>query len=180
MKNWGGDIEAINREISNLEAKIATLESKIPTNAATQDYVDTKVANYLPLEGGNMRGHIHMGNRRIEGLLTPTDSTEAAHKQYVDDNKGDKILIYTMAVSFFVESHSGDSTFQSFPGSFEIPLNKYLGCYFSTEESQMVMLAGRPAQLNNMSNIVAMDITCYNMEYHSVSVYGKCYIVYKQ
>lgn len=41
----------------------------------------------LPKAGGTMTGEIAMSNKKITGLATPTESTDAANKQYVDDAK---------------------------------------------------------------------------------------------
>jgi hypothetical protein len=41
--------------------------------------------NVLPLAGGTMTGAIAMGTNKITGLGTPTDSTDAATKGYVDN-----------------------------------------------------------------------------------------------
>lgn len=56
------------------------------TDAATKGYVDTAVADYLPLAGGTMTGAIAMGTAKITGLGDPTSAQDAATKTYVDTN----------------------------------------------------------------------------------------------
>ena len=43
----------------------------------TDDDLDVKVSRYLPLTGGEMRG-------KISGIITPTENSDAANKEYVD------------------------------------------------------------------------------------------------
>ena len=63
--------------------------------AATKTYVDSSissvvsstagsVATRLPLSGGTMTGPLDMGTKSISNLPTPTTSSEATSKQYVD------------------------------------------------------------------------------------------------
>ena len=63
--------------------------------AATKKYVDSSissvvsstagsVATRLPLSGGTMTGPLDMGTKSISNLPTPTTSSEATSKQYVD------------------------------------------------------------------------------------------------
>ena len=63
--------------------------------AATKSYVDSSIssvvsstagsiATRLPLSGGTMTGPLDMGTKSISNLPTPTTSSEATSKQYVD------------------------------------------------------------------------------------------------
>ena len=63
--------------------------------AATKTYVDSSIssvvsstagsiATRLPLSGGTMTGPLDMGTKSISNLPTPTTSSEATSKQYVD------------------------------------------------------------------------------------------------
>ena len=65
------------------------------TDATNKTYVDDAVqtlssqinnslANYLLLSGGTMTGAINMGNFKITSVATPTDTSDATNKQYVD------------------------------------------------------------------------------------------------
>jgi len=54
--------------------KIITMKNSIAKN------------NALPLAGGTMIGDINMNSNKIINLPTPVVNTDAATKQYVDDN----------------------------------------------------------------------------------------------
>ena len=70
--------------------------------AATKTYVDSSIssvvsstagsiATRLPLSGGTMTGPLDMGTKSISNLPTPTTSSEATSKQYVDGQLNLKI-----------------------------------------------------------------------------------------
>jgi hypothetical protein len=62
---------------ADINASAAIAQSKI-------DGLTTDLAAKLALAGGSMTGAIAMGTNKITGLGTPTDSTDAATKSYVD------------------------------------------------------------------------------------------------
>ena len=74
--------------------KIITLATPtLSTDASTKGYVDTALtsyalttdlSDYLKLVGGSMTGAINMGSNKITGLGTPTLTTDATTKSYVD------------------------------------------------------------------------------------------------
>jgi len=53
-------------------------------SAASKAYVDAQDALKLSLTGGNLSGALGMGNNKITSLATPTVSSDAASKGYVD------------------------------------------------------------------------------------------------
>ena len=53
--------------------------------------LQVKDSTKLPLSGGTMTGAINMGSKKITSLATPTDSTDAATKGYVDTVAGGQI-----------------------------------------------------------------------------------------
>lgn len=64
----------------------------LPQDAATKSYVDTQVATaisisgeFLRLSGGTMTGAVDMGGFALTNLITPTANSDAATKQYVDN-----------------------------------------------------------------------------------------------
>lgn len=59
--------------------------------------LQVKDSTKLPLSGGTMTGAINMGSKKITSLATPTDSTDAATKGYVDTVAGGQIDPSTFA-----------------------------------------------------------------------------------
>lgn len=55
--------------------------------------------SYLPLSGGTMTGSINLGTNRIINLATPTSSSDAVNKSYVDTQLNSKQNIITGAAS---------------------------------------------------------------------------------
>jgi hypothetical protein len=55
-----------------------------PQDAATMNYVDTELADFLPLAGGTMAGAIAMGDNLITGVTDPSAAQDAATMNYVD------------------------------------------------------------------------------------------------
>lgn len=169
MRNWGGGIEAINREISDLEAKISALESKIPTNVATQDYVNTKVANYLPLSGGTLMGEINANNHRIYGLPTPVSDTDAVNKKYVDDKIGITTQTYRLSQRTITANHSFNGTL-----NVNIPLNKFIGVYFASNTS---LLYSYSLSVNN-NEVDAIYIIAHNHTSFDITANISCMVQY--
>jgi hypothetical protein len=158
----GGGTEAINEELSNLkgyvDASISNLESKIPTNAATQDYVNTTVANYLPLSGGTLTGDINANNRRIYGLPTPISDTDIVNKQYMDS----RLTITTQTRQLPQRTIKANRSFNATVTlSVIVPLNKFIGVY-STSNSGL--LCNYNLSVNNNNEVEAIYITAYNPE----------------
>lgn len=67
------------------DSKVATLEASIKTNASAASAAQTTANNAMPKAGGTFTGNVAMSNKKITGLATPTDDTDAANKKYVDD-----------------------------------------------------------------------------------------------
>ena len=59
--------------------------------------LQVKDSTKLPLSGGTMTGAINMGSQKITSLATPTASTDAATKGYVDSIAGGQIDPSTLA-----------------------------------------------------------------------------------
>lgn len=59
--------------------------------------LQVKDSTKLPLSGGTMKGAINMGSKKITSLATPTESTDAATKGYVDTVSGGQIDPSTFA-----------------------------------------------------------------------------------
>lgn len=60
------------------------LATALGNDANFSTTVTNSIATKLPLAGGTMSGAIAMGNNKITGLATPTVSTDAATKGYID------------------------------------------------------------------------------------------------
>lgn len=59
--------------------------------------LQVKDSTKLPLSGGTMTGAINMGSKKITSLATPTESTDAATKGYVDTVSGGQLDPSTFA-----------------------------------------------------------------------------------
>lgn len=79
-----------------------TMKATDPTTAATKGYVDT---NKLSVAGGTLSGALNMSGQKVTGLGTPTASTDATSKGYVDalvagsPTTYDSFLFYTLVGS---------------------------------------------------------------------------------
>ena len=60
------------------------LATALANDASYSTTITTALATKLPLAGGTMTGAIAMGTNKITGLGTPTATTDAANKSYVD------------------------------------------------------------------------------------------------
>jgi hypothetical protein len=81
----------VSTAVSNLVASAPStldtlneLASALGNDAAFSTTVTNSIAAKLPLAGGTMSGAIAMGTNKITGMGTPTASTDAATKGYVD------------------------------------------------------------------------------------------------
>ena len=61
--------------------------------------------SYLPLSGGTMSGAINLGTNKLTNLATPTSSTDATNKQYVDSQVATKQNTITGAASTIASSN---------------------------------------------------------------------------
>ena len=82
-----GAINMGNKAINNLLYPVAD------GDASNKKYVDDQIATVegsvsaaLPLAGGTMQGNILMDSHKITGLPTPTENSDVATKQYVDEH----------------------------------------------------------------------------------------------
>lgn len=76
-------------EASNANPQMnGAADSGSSTLFARADHVHPSDTSRLPLTGGTMSGDIDMDGHGITGLPTPTNNSDAATKQYVDDSFG--------------------------------------------------------------------------------------------
>ena len=78
---------AVNNLVASAPAALDTLNelaTALGNDAAFSTTVTNSIATKLPLAGGTMSGAIAMGTNKITGVGTPTTSTDAATKGYVD------------------------------------------------------------------------------------------------
>ena len=78
---------AVNNLVASAPAALDTLNelaAALGNDASFSTTVTNSIATKLPLAGGTMSGAIAMGGSKITGLGTPTASTDAATKGYID------------------------------------------------------------------------------------------------
>jgi hypothetical protein len=78
---------AVSNLVASAPAALDTLNelaTALGNDAAFSTTVTNSIATKLPLAGGTMTGAIAMGTNKITGLGTPTTTTDAATKAYVD------------------------------------------------------------------------------------------------
>ena len=75
--------ELINAAPGTLDT-LKELADALGNDVAFSSTVTASIATKLPLAGGTMSGAIAMGTNKITGMGTPTTSTDAATKGYVD------------------------------------------------------------------------------------------------
>lgn len=83
ISNTSGKVAAsavTSTELGYLDGVTSSIQTQL-NNKASSTHTHSQ---YLQLSGGSMTGNITMGSHKITGLATPTVSTDAATKQYVD------------------------------------------------------------------------------------------------
>lgn len=89
--------------------------------------LQVKDSTKLPLSGGTMTGAINMGSKKITSLATPTESTDAATKGYVDTVAGGQIDPSTFAtkddLNGKLDKTGGTTTFFDLTSNQSIILN---------------------------------------------------------
>lgn len=69
----------------NVTSDGGTMAQVIRNLKTQQGETEAKLADYLPLAGGTMKGDIDMGTGIITGVATPIDDSDAVPKSYVDE-----------------------------------------------------------------------------------------------
>ena len=81
------EVEALKKMLEN-DTELSALEKDVAALKTTVAELKTALdglPDCLPVAGGSMQGVIDMGGNTLRDLPTPTEATEAANKQYVDD-----------------------------------------------------------------------------------------------
>lgn len=137
-----------------------TINIEVPTKISdlTDDVVSGK---YLPLTGGTMTGNININNKTITNLKTPTASTEAANKKYVDDQIAANDHIVNR---FTFTATAGQSTF-TVPFDFED--SSALTLYYNgvmmketdnyTVSGKVITLAGFAAEADDYLTVMGIE-----------------------
>jgi len=96
------------------------LAAAIGDDANFSTTITNSIATKLPLAGGTMTGAIAMGNSKITGLATPTASTDAATKGYIDSTFSETAAAAASATAAAASATSAASSFDQFD-------DRYLG-----------------------------------------------------
>ena len=96
------------------------LAAAIGDDANFSTTITNSIATKLPLAGGTMTGAIAMGNSKITGLATPTASTDAATKGYIDSTFSATAAAEASATAAAASAASAASSYDQFD-------DRYLG-----------------------------------------------------
>jgi hypothetical protein len=96
------------------------LAAAIGDDANFSTTITNSIATKLPLAGGTMTGAIAMGNSKITGLATPTASTDAATKGYIDSTFSATAAAQVSATAAAASAASAASSYDQFD-------DRYLG-----------------------------------------------------
>jgi len=96
------------------------LAAAIGDDANFSTTITNSIATKLPLAGGTMTGAIAMGNSKITGLATPTASTDAATKGYIDSTFSATAAAEASATAAAASATSAASSYDQFD-------DRYLG-----------------------------------------------------
>ena len=96
------------------------LAAAIGDDANFSTTITNSIATKLPLAGGTMTGAIAMGNSKITGLATPTASTDAATKGYIDSTFSETAAAAASATAAAASAASAASSYDQFD-------DRYLG-----------------------------------------------------
>jgi|13_taG_2_1085334.scaffolds.fasta_scaffold00529_3 hypothetical protein len=96
------------------------LAAAIGDDANFSTTITNSIATKLPLAGGTMTGAIAMGNSKITGLATPTASTDAATKGYIDSTFSATAAASASATAAAASAASAASLYDQFD-------DRYLG-----------------------------------------------------
>jgi len=96
------------------------LAAAIGDDANFSTTITNSIATKLPLAGGTMTGAIAMGNSKITGLATPTASTDAATKGYIDSTFSETAAAAASATAAAASAASAASLYDQFD-------DRYLG-----------------------------------------------------
>ena len=109
--------ETLPSDITNGDIKVVTTNGTVFFDIGSTR-IQFKDSTKLSLSGGTMSGPINMNSNKITSLATPTASTDAANKSYVDS----KLITYkagtAISISDSTISHSNIGTANTYgPGS---------------------------------------------------------------
>lgn len=96
------------------------LAAAIGDDANFSTTITNSIATKLPLAGGTMTGAIAMGNSKITGLATPTASTDAATKGYIDGTFSETAAAAASATAAAASAASAANSYDQFD-------DRYLG-----------------------------------------------------
>lgn len=84
------DIQTANNNIqtanNNIQQNAQDIESLQTWQSTVNGQISSIQSGYLQKSGGTMTGALNMGNKRITNLSTPSSGTDAANKNYIDNN----------------------------------------------------------------------------------------------
>lgn len=138
----------------------------ISPDAAGNVALDASHVKALPIGGGDMEGPINMNGQTLSGLNAPLEETDAANKQYVDENAGDITIDMEGAGEGEANGINADTLGGQLPG------------YYATKEEMeqrisMKLLWTNPNHTSEFTNkTVSLDLSEYSavlIEFHGIS-----------
>lgn len=181
------DIQTANNNIQSANNNIQQNKQDIDSLQTWQSTVNGQISSiqsgYLQKTGGTMTGNINMGNKKITNLATPSSGTDAANKNYVDNNfLSQMTLVQTetfVASADKTQQYTFNSAFANLQTSYQFMVVAISGTVRITDTDGYLSLFGDPLFYPHNANtyvISSNNPVVLFLAKHGIGYYdGICY-----